>query len=73
MDSDPWAEWDPDQAPDAVQLVVLVADQVMVELPPLTMALGPTLKLTLGAALEAATVTVVDCFAVPAGPEQVNV
>jgi hypothetical protein len=52
--------------------LALVADQVIVELPPLTMALGPTLKPTVGATLEAATVTVVDCFAVPPGPVQVS-
>lgn len=73
MDSDPCVEWDPDHAPDAVHDVAFVADQLIVALPPLTTALGPTLKLTAGAEFEAATVTVVDCFAVPPGPEQVKV
>jgi len=50
-----------------------VADQLIVAWPPLTTALGPTLKLTVGAEFEAATVTVVDCLAIPPGPEQVNV
>ena len=50
----------PDQAPEAVQLVALVVDQVSVELPPLVMALGPTLKLTVGATVDGATVTVAD-------------
>ena len=61
----------PDQAPEALQAVALVADQVNVELLPLVMALGPTLRLTVGAGdfME----TVVDWTAVPAGPEQVRV
>jgi len=56
-----------------VHELAFVADQLIVALPPLTTALGPTLKLTVGAAFDAATVTVVDCLAVPPGPEQVNV
>jgi hypothetical protein len=63
----------PDQAPEAVQVVAFVDDQVSVELAPLVMALGPTLKLTVGAAAEAATVTVVDCAALPPAPVQVSV
>jgi hypothetical protein len=50
----------PVHAPEAVQAVAFVDDHVSVELPPLLIALGPTLKLTVGAAAEAATVTVVD-------------
>jgi hypothetical protein len=62
----------PDQAPEAVHEVALVADQVKVALPPLVMALGPTLRLTLGAG--GSTVTVADCAAlVPPGEVQVNV
>ena len=40
--------WLPDQAPEAVQEVALVADQFRVALLPLVMALGPTLKVTVG-------------------------
>jgi hypothetical protein len=39
----------PDQAPEAVQPVALVADQFNVALPPVMTALGPTLKATVGA------------------------
>lgn len=60
----------PDQAPEAVQAVALVDAQVRVALAPLLMALGPTLKLTVGSA--DLTETVVDCEAVPPGPVQVN-
>jgi len=38
----------PDQAPEAEQEVALVDDQVKVALPPLVIALGPTLRLTVG-------------------------
>jgi hypothetical protein len=48
----------------------LVDAQVRVALAPLLMALGPTLKLTVGSA--DLTETVVDCEAVPPGPVQVN-
>jgi len=63
----------PDQAPEAVQLAAFVADQLSVELPPLWTALGPTLRLTAGAPVEAATVTVVDWVAVPPVPLHVTV
>lgn len=61
----------PDQAPEAVQAVAWVDDHVSVALPPLLMALGPTLRLTVGSG--ALTETVVDCTALPPGPEQVRV
>jgi hypothetical protein len=61
----------PDQAPEAVQAVAWVDDHVRVALPPLVIALGPTLRLTVGSG--ALTETVVDCTALPAGPRQVNV
>lgn len=61
----------PDHPPEAMQEVALVADQFRVALPPLVMALGPTLRLTLGAG--DLTLTVVDCAAVPPGPVQVKV
>jgi len=61
----------PLQAPEAVQAVALVADQFNVALLPLVIALGPTLKLTVGVGdlME----TVADWTAVPPGPEQVSV
>jgi hypothetical protein len=61
----------PDQAPEALQAVALVDDQVRVALAPLAMALGPTLKLTVGSA--ALTETVVDWTALPPGPVQLSV
>jgi hypothetical protein len=48
----------PVQPPDPVQDVALVADQVMVELPPLAMLAGMALIVTAGAGAE--TVTVAD-------------
>ena len=48
----------PDQAPDAAHEVEFVADQVSVALPPLLIALGPTLSMTTGA--DALTETVAD-------------
>jgi hypothetical protein len=61
----------PDQAPEAVQLVALAEAQLNVALLPLVMALGPTLRLTVGVGdlIE----TVVDWTAVPPGPEQFRV
>ena len=61
----------PDQAPEAVQEVAFVAVQFNVALLPLVMALGPTLKLTVGAA--ALIETVADWVAVPPVPVQLSV
>ena len=61
----------PDQAPEAAQEVAFVAVQFNVALPPLVMALGPTLKLTVGAA--ALIETVADWVAVPPVPVQLSV
>jgi len=61
----------PDHAPEALQAVALIDDHVRVALPPLVMALGPTLRLTVGTG--ALTETVVDCAALPPGPSQVSV
>lgn len=61
----------PDQAPEAVQDAALVAAQFKVELLPLAIALGPTLKVTVGAG--ALMETVADWTALPPGPEQVRV
>jgi hypothetical protein len=60
----------PFQAPPAVQALAFAEDQLIVELLPLVMALGPTLSVTVGAA--DVTLTVVDCEAVPPGPMQVK-
>jgi hypothetical protein len=71
VDWEPWIALEPDQPPEALQVVALVDDQVRVALPPLVMALGPTLKVTVGAG--DLMVTVADCTALPPGPEQVSV
>lgn len=60
----------PAHAPDAVQDVALVEDQLNVELAPLAMLVGLALSDTLGAL--AATVTVADCEALPPGPVHVS-
>jgi hypothetical protein len=62
----------PDQAPDAVQDVALMDDQVNVDPLPLDTVLGLALKLTLTIGL-ALTVTVADCAALPPAPLQVRV
>jgi hypothetical protein len=61
----------PDQAPEAVQAVALLAVQFRVALLPLVMEFGPTLKVTVGAG--EAMVTVADCAALPPRPAQVRV
>ena len=61
----------PDQAPEAAQEVAFVAVQFNVALLPLVIALGPTLKVTVGAA--ALMETVADWVAVPPAPEQARV
>jgi hypothetical protein len=67
----PFTDFVPDQAPEAVQAVAFVEVQFKVALLPLVMALGPTLKLTVGAGdlIE----TVADWVAVPPVPEQISV
>ncbi len=49
MDCEPCTGFVPDQAPEAAHAVALVADQFNVALPPRVTALGPTLKVTVGA------------------------
>ena len=61
----------PVHEPDAVHEAAFVTDQFKVALPPLTIALGPTLSTTVGAG--ALTVTVADWAALPPRPVQVNV
>jgi hypothetical protein len=61
----------PDQDPEAVQEVALVADQVSVELLPLATVLGLAARLMVGKGC--VTVTVADCAALPPVPVQVSV
>jgi hypothetical protein len=61
----------PDQAPEATHEAAFVEDHVSVALLPLFIALGPTLKVTVGAA--GLTETVADCVALPPLPVQVSV
>ena len=67
---EPLAALVPVQAPDAVQVVELVADQVRVEPLPLATVLGLAAKVTAGAG--AVTETVADCEALPPVPVQVS-
>ena len=71
VDCEPLIGLLPDQAPEAVQAVALLADQFKVALLPLVIALGPTLKVTVGVGdlME----TVADWAAVPPDPVQVKV
>ena len=62
----------PLQAPEAVQEVALLADQLNVELAPLEMLVGLALNDTVGATV-ATGVTVTDCAALPPVPVQVRV
>ncbi len=71
VDCEPLKGSDPDQAPEAVQVVALVDAHVSVALPPLVMELGLTVSATVGAG--ALTDTVADCVALPPGPVQVSV
>jgi hypothetical protein len=71
VDCEPLIGLLPDQAPEAVHAVALLADQFKVALLPLVIALGPTLKVTVGVGdlIE----TVADWTAVPPAPVQVKV
>ncbi len=71
VDCEPVAALAPDQAPDAVQDVALVADQLKVELPPLATVLGLAEKVMVGTGC--VTDTVADCAALPPVPVQVSV
>ena len=70
VDCEPLVALAPDQAPEAVHEVALVAVQVNVEVPPLTTVLGLALKLIVGAG--AVTETVADCVALPPAPVQTS-
>ena len=66
----PAAALAPDQAPEAVQDVALVADQVSMELLPLATELGAADNVTAGAGV--VTETVADCVALPPLPVQLR-
>ena len=72
VDCDPLTGLVPDQDPEAVQAVALVADQVSVALLPLVTVLGLAARLIVGTGC--VTDTVADCDAeLPPVPAQVNV
>jgi hypothetical protein len=71
VDCDPLIALAPDQAPEAVQPVALVADQFKVELLPLATVLGLAAMLTTGAV--AVTDTVADWLELPPVPVQLSV
>jgi hypothetical protein len=60
----------PDQAPEAVQEVAFVDDQLIVDALPLSTELGFALRATVGTG--ALTDTVADCAALPPAPVQVR-
>jgi hypothetical protein len=70
VDCEPLVPLAPDQAPEALQDVAFAEVQFKVALPPLATALGPTLRLTVGAGV--LTDTVADWAALPPGPLQVR-
>ena len=70
MDCEPLTGRAPDQAPDAVQEVAFVANQVRVELLPLATVVGLAAKVITGAG--AVTDTVADWLALPPPPEQAS-
>jgi hypothetical protein len=70
VDCDPVTGTAPDQDPEAVHAVALVADQVRVELLPLATVAGLAERLIVGAGC--VTVTVADCAALPPAPVQVR-
>jgi len=70
VDCEPLVALVPDQAPEAVHEVALVAAQVNVEVPPLAIVLGLAVKVTVGRG--DVTETVADCVALPPVPVQVS-
>jgi hypothetical protein len=68
VDCEPLVALAPDQAPEAVQAVALVDDQVRDAVLPWLIELGVAVKLTVGAA--ALTETIAVCEALPPGPVQ---
>jgi len=72
VDVEPLVAWLPDQAPEAVQEVAWVLDQVTVALAPLTIVLGAATRLMVGAGVGVVTDTVAAWVALPPGPVQVS-
>ena len=72
MDCEPLIAWLPDQPPDAVHAVALLADQLNVELPPVTTVLGLAWSVTVGAGAGEVTETLTDCVALPPAPLHVS-
>ena len=70
MDCDPVTALVPDQAPEAVHEVALVAAHVNVELLPLATVAGFAVKVTVGEG--DVTETVTDCDALPPPPAQLS-
>ena len=70
VDCEPLVALVPDHAPEAVQDVAFVADQVSVALLPLVTELGLALNVTVGTG--ALTETVVPWVVLPPGPAQVK-
>jgi hypothetical protein len=70
VDCEPLIALLPLHAPDAVQAVAFVADQLSVELVPLATELGAALIETLGAG--EFTLTVAACVALPPRPQHVS-
>lgn len=70
VDWEPLTALLPDHAPEAVQAVALVADQVSVEALPLTSELGLAVRVTVGAGVD--TATLADCVALPPGPVHIK-
>ena len=70
VDAEPLRARLPDQAPEAVQEVALLLDQVSIEAVPDLTVLGLALSVTTGD--EVGTVTVTDCVAEPPPPVQVR-
>jgi hypothetical protein len=71
VDCEPLTAIVPDQAPEAVQEVALLADQINVELLPLATVLGLAARVTVGAG--EVTDTVADCAALPPAAVQFKV
>ena len=70
VDCEPLVALAPDQAPEAVQAVALLADQDKTALLPLAIVLGLAVKLTVGA--DVLTETIAVCVALPPVPVQVS-
>ena len=72
VDCEPLVALLPDQAPEAVQAVALVVDQLSVEALPLVIELGLAARVTVGAGVGWVTDTVAAWVALPPPPVQVS-